>query len=133
MKKYLIIIPLVGLVVYGLIALIRWDPQAKNNTSTNGISTNVRIINGTQYIDLTAKGGYSPKETIAQAGIPTVLQVTTNGTFDCSSAITIPKQQISETLPASGTTEIALGTPSLGPLQGTCSMGMYRFEIDFAV
>lgn len=133
MKKYLIIIPLVGLVVYGLIALIRWDPQAQENTLANGMSTNVSILNGTQYIDLTAKGGYSPQETIAQAGIPTVLQVTTNGTFDCSSAITIPQQKISKTLPASGTTEIVLGTPSLGLLQGTCSMGMYRFEIDFAV
>ncbi len=130
MKKKILFLAVVGLALYGLVALIRWDP----NATTVGTSQNVVVAeDGIQYIDLTAKGGYSPRKTIAQAGIPTVLTVTTNGTYDCSSAIKIPDEQISQDLPATGQTDIALGTPAAGLLQGTCTMGMYNFEIDFQV
>ena len=127
MIKKLIVLSVAGLALYGLVALIRWDP----NAAAGATSDNVTVADGTQYIDLTAKAGYSPRQTIAQAGIPTVLKVTTNGTYDCSSGINIPNEGISQTLPASGTTKITLGTPLAGLLEGTCSMGMYRFEIDF--
>ena len=127
MKKKLIALAAASLLIYGLVALIRWDP----NAATAGNGDNVMVENGTQYIDLTAKGGYAPRKTVAQAGIPTVLKVTTNGTYDCSASINIPTQQIGQALPATGTTAIALGTPTAGLLQGTCSMGMYQFEIDF--
>ncbi len=92
---------------------------------------NVSVVDGKQIIDLTAKGGYSPLESVAKAGIPTILRVSTKGTFDCSSAIRIPSMDISMNLPASGVTEIDLGSPQLGTLQGTCGMGMYPFAIDF--
>lgn len=128
MHKKLITLAIMGLALYGLVALIRWDP----NADSSGTSANVVIEAGTQYIDLTAKGGYSPRKTLAQAGIPTVLQVSTNGTYDCSSSINIPEQNIVEYLPPSGTTNITLGTPAAGTLQGTCAMGMYWFEIEFA-
>lgn len=127
MKKLFIIIPVVGLLLFGLVALIRWDPQGMSAATTD----NVSIVDGIQFIDLTAKGGFVPGKTEAQAGLPTVLNVTTAGTYDCSSTINIPDQNISQLLPASGTTEIDLGTPQVGLLQGTCAMGMYKFEIDF--
>lgn len=125
MKKKLIILSIIGVSLYGLVALIRWNP----NASANG--NNVTVVDGTQYIDLTAKGGYAPQTSTAKAGMPTVLKVTTNGTYDCSAGINIPTKGISQYLPASGTTQIALGTPTAGTLQGTCSMGMYHFAIDF--
>ncbi len=96
-----------------------------------GSADNVSIVNGVQVIDLRAKGGYSPRKTTAKAGIPTILKVTTSSTFDCSSALRIPTMNISKNLPPSGSTEIDLGTPSAGTLQGTCAMGMYPFEIEF--
>jgi hypothetical protein len=39
---------------------------------------------------------------------------------------------ISKILPQSGTTDIDLGSPKLGTIQGTCGMGMYPFEINFS-
>ncbi len=38
---------------------------------------------------------------------------------------------ISKNLPQTGSTEIDLGSPQAGKLQGTCGMGMYPFAIDF--
>ena len=92
---------------------------------------NVNIVNGKQIIEITAKGGYQPRQSIAKAGIPTILRFDTNGTFDCSSSVRIPAMKISKSLPQSGTTDIEIGTPSVTTLQGACGMGMYPFEINF--
>lgn len=92
---------------------------------------NVRIEDGKQIVELTAKGGYFPGRSVAKAGIPTVLRFQTNGTFDCSAAIRIPSMNVSTFLPRSGSTDIDLGTPTPSTLHGTCAMGMYSFEIDF--
>ncbi len=82
-----------------------------------------------QIVSIRAKGGYAPKMSTATAGIPTTLRVTTERTFDCSSQLRIPSLNISEALPPSGTREISLGILKPGMLQGTCGMGMYRFDI----
>lgn len=75
---------------------------------------------------MTSKNINMPK-----AGVPTILKVNTRGTFDCSSVLRIPSINVFQNLPPSGTTEINLGTPKVGLLQGTCGMGMYPFEINF--
>lgn len=94
-------------------------------------AANVTVIDGQQIITINAKGGYSPATTIAQAGLPTTLRVATNGTFDCSSAMRIPSLNIKQSLPSSGTTDISLGTPTASNVNGTCSMGMYNFNLTF--
>lgn len=92
---------------------------------------NVTVADNLQTIEIKAKGGYWPRKSVAQAGIPTVLKVNTAGTYDCSAAIRIPSLSIAQMLPPNGLTEIALGTPEAGKLRGTCGMGMYNFEIVF--
>lgn len=92
---------------------------------------NVSVVDGKQVIEITVKGGYSPTQTVAAAGLPTVLRFKTNGTFDCSTALRIPALGVSQRLPQTGTTDIDAGTPAAGQLAGTCSMGMYSFDINF--
>ncbi len=103
----------------------------KDTALTDGdeSGSNVSIVDGTQIVTLQAKGGYQPRVSTVKAGIPTILRVNTTGTFDCSSALRIPSLKISKNLPASGTTDIALGELKPGTLDGTCSMGMYPFEL----
>jgi plastocyanin domain-containing protein len=110
----------------GLMVII---PSQKPADVTPG--SNVTVVNGVQIIDLTAKGGFSPAKTTAAAGMPTTLEINTNGTFDCSSSILIPSLSVSEQLPPSGVTKLDLGNQLVGTLQGTCGMGMYNFEIEF--
>ncbi len=95
----------------------------------DGANANVSIVDGTQIIELRARGGYSPKLSVAKAGMPTVLRVNTEGTFDCSAAIRIPSLKVSKMLPANGSTDIDLGTLEAGSINGNCAMGMYPFEI----
>ena len=90
------------------------------------------IVDGVQIIDITAKGGYSPRVVSAKAGVPTVLRVNTNGTFDCSSSLVIPKLSYQKFLPPSGVEEILIPAEKAeGTMQGLCSMGMYNFQIRF--
>ena len=104
-----------------------------NSTDSNGIAgNNVNIINGKQIIEIRAKGGYSPKVTNAQAGIPTIIKMDTQSTFDCSSAVVIPSLGYRNFLPPSGETLIDVPPQKAGTkLQGLCSMGMYNFSINF--
>lgn len=112
--------------------LITRTPEKTDDTANNEPQKyNVTESNGTQIIELKAKGGYTPRVTLAKAGIPTILRVNTSGTFDCSSAIRIPSLGVSKNLPQSGVTDIDLGTQKVGTLPGSCGMGMYPFEIRF--
>ena len=92
---------------------------------------NVSVVNGVQIIDFAAKGGFAPRKTLAKAAVPTTLRFTTDGTFDCSSSVRLPKLNISQALPQTGITDINIGAQTAGTLQGTCGMGMYPFEVAF--
>jgi len=93
---------------------------------------NVEIRDGIQYVKIDAKGGYLPKVSIAQAGIPTKLVLNTKGTYDCSSVLVIKSLDYVKTLPPDGETEVDIGTGKAGDiLQGLCGMGMYNFQVKY--
>lgn len=123
----------IGLLVSVLLgggAIFAMSPDKNTETaSAQNVSINAE---GRQIIDLTAKGGYSPNRTVAKAGIPTTLKVHTKGTFDCSSALVIPSLDVQTSLTPSGTKEVEIPPQQPGAtIEGSCSMGMYGFEINF--
>lgn len=129
-KKIIISILVIAVVAWGGI----WLSQEKNDSGveTQQTAGNVSMVDGKQIITINVKGGYSPKLTTAKAGIPTVIKMNTQGTFDCSSALTIPSLGISKNLPPSGETLIDVPSQNTSTtLQGLCSMGMYSFAINF--
>lgn len=90
------------------------------------------IEGGIQYVDITARGGYTPRVTKAEAGIPTRIRMRTENTYDCSMALVIPDLGYQAYLPQSGVTEIDVPVEKAqGTLRGLCSMAMYHFQIDF--
>ncbi len=110
---------------------LMFSSGGSSQTGGSAQASNVSIVNGKQIVEVSVKGGYHPQRSVAKSGIPTILRFTTNGTYDCSSSIRIPSLGIGRSLPASGSTDIDLGSPQTGTLQGTCGMGMYSFEVDF--
>jgi plastocyanin domain-containing protein len=91
-----------------------------------------QVIDGKQIIEIKAKGGYTPREILAKADVPTVIKVKTQGTFDCSSALVIPSLNYRKNLSPSGVTEIEVPPQKTGSvINGTCAMGMYGFSIKF--
>lgn len=111
----------------GALVLSLNKPSAQNELPAN----NVTIVDGQQIIDITAKGGYTPRTSTAKAGIPTILRFHTTGTFDCSSYIRIPSMGISKNLPSTGTYDVSVADPKAGALIGMCGMGMYPFQVNF--
>jgi plastocyanin domain-containing protein len=122
---------IVGALLLVMFILLRGGGLSQNTTNTNTTAgSNVTMVDGQQIVTVNVKGGYGPKTSTVQAGIPTILRLITDGTYDCSSAVRIPSLGISRNLLATGVTDVQLGTLAVGTVQGTCSMGMYRFEIE---
>lgn len=113
--------------IFGFVALTgNKPPEAPSKTN---ITTDP---SGKQIIQVNAKTGYTPKLSEAKANTTTILRVSTKSTFDCSTALKIPKLGITKNLPASGDTDIEIAAQPAGTvIDATCSMGMYSFQIKF--
>ena len=113
--------------VVAVILLTRGGAKAGDTTRTN-----VSIVGGSQTIEISAKGGYSPQSTPAKPGPRTSRKIKTSETFDCSSALSIPKLGYQTILSPSGETVVDVPPQKAGTvLTGLCSMGMYSFTIRF--
>lgn len=123
---------MIGSILIALLLIGGAFVASKNNAPDKDVPVNnVRIVDGVQIVEIDAKGGYFPRRSVAQAGIPTILRFNTKGTFDCSLAVRIPSMDISKTLAQSGSTDIDIGVHESSVFKGTCSMGMYPFEVVF--
>ncbi len=114
--------------------LISNKPANSNNNPTPSTASSASVSNegDKQIVNVTAKGGYSPRTIKASANKDTILRVKTNSTFDCSAALSIPSLGVSKMLPPTGSTDFEIGSQLAGTqLDGTCAMGMYRFSIYF--
>lgn len=133
MNRTASIIIIISLVV--VIGIIFAGVSSSKNKVDTGIlqeGQNVEIKDGVQYIKIDARGGYFPRVSTAQAGIPTKLIMNTKGTYDCSASLVIRSLKYQEILPQNGETIIDVGIPVAGePLQGVCGMGMYNFSVNF--
>ncbi|MEO6728570.1 MAG: hypothetical protein ABIM99_01475 [Candidatus Dojkabacteria bacterium] len=123
----------IGIALISLIVIVFLIIAFSNKPVTSSANSGAPIISGDeQIIDLTAKVGYTPQNITAKGNSNTILRVATKNTFDCSSSLRIPSLNITKLLPATGSTDISLGTPIPGTeINGTCSMGMYSFKIKF--
>lgn len=109
-----------------------WFVSLKPNAEAVVAPPTAVIADGKQIIDISAKGGYSPRVVVAKAGVPTVLRITTSGTFDCSASVVVPKLSYQKFLQPSAIEEIPISAEQAqGTLQGLCAMGMYNFQIQF--
>ncbi len=132
MKPRLLVIFLVSLViiVFSFYMLARLFRAGRG--SPGPIGTNVTMENGTQVIAILAKGGYAPRQTNATAGLPTIIRVSTNNSYDCSVSLAVPKLNYQRFLGASETVDIPVtAAEAKGKLSGVCGMGMYSFNINF--
>lgn len=139
MNKTAVTIIIVGLLIgSGIFLMGRYKVSTTSNDTNSSkkseteILNNVEIKDGVQFVTINVRGGYSPRISNAKAGIPTKLIFKTNGTYDCSSFLSIRSINYQKTLPRTGEEIIDIGVPKTGvPLGGTCGMGMYNFNINF--
>jgi len=132
-KPFIVLGIVVAVVVGSLYALVRWTNSTPNQQGTS-VKTDTSVVTmegDTQVVTILARGGYFPNKVSAKAGINTVLRMKVGNSFDCSSSVRIDAINYNQRLNPGETTDIQLGVPSKGPLNGMCSMGMYGFEIDF--
>lgn len=131
MQKNLIVAVGVGVLIILGALFMRGDRADTTKVAPTDITSNVSMEGEKQVVTIGAKGGYLPEVSVAKAGIPTIVRFNTTGTFDCSASVSIPGRDVSQVLPQTGTTDIDIGINEKGPLEGSCGMGMYPFEIEF--
>jgi plastocyanin domain-containing protein len=128
MKGTVVSILGVGLLISGVILF----SNSGTKTAGSGNVNNVSIEGETQIVVISARGGYQPRVSEAKAGIPTVLRVETNGTYDCSASLVVPDANFRGFLKPTGVEEIKLQPQKVGAVvRGLCSMGMYNFSVNF--
>lgn len=129
-KTALIIISVALVIGIGIVFMSGSKSKADSVSPSTESAQNVEIKDGIQYITIDAKAGYSPKVSIAIAGVPTKLILKTNGTYDCSASVVIRSLGYQKILPQTGEEIIDLGVLTSGKeVQGVCGMGMYSFQI----
>ncbi len=131
MQKNLIVAVGVGVLIIVGAFLMREKQVDTVKVVPTDITSNVSMEGEKQIVAINAKGGYLPEVSVAKAGVPTIVRFNTTGTFDCSASVRIPTRDVSQVLPQTGTTDIDIGINQKGPLEGSCGMGMYPFEIEF--
>lgn len=120
------------LIILGSFAIAALIILASFSSSSVDGGDSVREENGVQIIRVLARGGYTPSQVTAKAGMPTRLEVETKGTYDCSAAFVIPQLSYQNMLPSTGITTIDLGVRDAGSsLTGLCAMGMYGVQMRF--
>lgn len=86
---------------------------------------------GVQQLVIEAEStSFTPARIQAEAGAPALLTLRTDGNTGCTRSFVIPSMGIQQALPETGETTIDLGVLEPGTIDFTCSMGMYRGEID---
>lgn len=132
MQTKLTIIATVVAVV--LVGVVLFGGRGSGGGDTGGVAAvgSAVMEDGVQVVDITARAGYSPRVTKAKAGVPTVIRMNTNGTYDCSMALAIPDLDYQSYLKPTGVEEIQVtAEKAQGILRGMCSMAMYHFQVDF--
>lgn len=103
-----------------------------NSSNENKTGEIAMEKDGINYINIYVKGGYSPERITARANQKTILNFITENTYDCGRALVIPDIKYEKILPSSGTTSVELAPRQKNStITGSCSMGMYKFEILF--
>ncbi len=130
MNKIFISIIVAGVLIGGAVML--YVGSGKNSGPAVSDKSEATLSGSTQEIEILARGGYSPRNVVAKAGIPLTIKFKTQGTYDCSSSLSIPELNYRNNLPTTGETYVQIAPHKAGEvLKGTCGMGMYSFSVEF--
>ncbi|QUR66319.1 heavy metal translocating P-type ATPase [Mycobacterium spongiae] len=82
------------------------------------------IDHGVQRVQVTVRGGYSPRVVEVRQGIPVEIEFDRQESGDCSSRVIFPEHQLSAALPAHQRTTVRFTPHEAGSFGFTCSMNM---------
>lgn len=100
-------------------------------TTAQAANPSTKTVGGVQVADITVfPNGYSPSSVQVKAGTPVRLNLTPSGGLGCTAGFRIPKLGITKTLVQGQTTPVEFTPQSPGKYTWTCSMGMFRGELE---
>jgi len=131
MKKMMIVCA-AGAIALGGVWYLASKPSATGAATAPAKPVASALTGNEQVFEITVKEGYQPKEINAKAGVPVILKMKTQGTFDCSATFVIPQLGIREQFQATGEKSITIPAQKAGDsVRGVCGMGMFSLVIKF--
>ena len=107
-----------------LIAAILWyffGPKKRTSAQVT--------VAGTQEVNITVKGAYTPDVIVVKAGSPVKLNFYRDETSSCSEEVVFADFGIARKLPAFQTTAIEFTPEKVGQFTFTCGMNMMRGKL----
>lgn len=108
----------------GLIGLVLWYFFGERERVAATFTTS-----GTQEINVTVKGGYSPDVIVVKKGAPVRLNFYRDETSSCSEQVVFGDFGIAKDLPAFKTTPIEFTPEKAGEFTFACGMNMLRGKL----
>ncbi|MFV1989315.1 MAG: cupredoxin domain-containing protein, partial [Acidimicrobiales bacterium] len=87
-------------------------------------SRKAEVVGGTQEVNITVKGGYSPDVIRVQEGVPLKLTFDRQESGDCTSRVVFADFGASKSLPAFGTATLEFTPDKVGEFGFACGMNM---------
>jgi plastocyanin domain-containing protein len=107
-------------------------PGSPGTTARPPQGATVRMeADGWQVVQIIASDRYSPGPVVARSGVPTVLEILSEGAGGCLRSFLIPSRGVERHLPVDGLTRVNLGTPQAGTLDFSCGTGAAGGRIEF--
>ena len=128
-----LVIAILGIISVNTGQILRGSVHTLQNYSRAIFGSNTKIGNlakitpdGKQQVTIKVSGfGYSADASVLKVGVPTLLTLTTENTYGCARAFTIPALNLYKILPLTGSETLEFTPTKTGTLTYTCSMGMY--------
>jgi uncharacterized protein len=137
MKFVAIVVLILGLVTLDNGLNLLGSPYSLTNLSRNIFPASQTVsqaaLSPSATLTLQANNyGYQPRQLVAQAGVPILLNVITEKTYSCARDFVIPALKFYTLLPETGMVPVQIPAQKPGTvMRFTCSMGMYTGQIVF--
>lgn len=137
MKFVAIVVLILGLVTLDNGLNLLGSPYSLTNLSRSIFPASQAVsqtaVNPSDTLTLEANNyGYQPRQLVAQAGVPILLNVVTEKTYSCARDFVIPALKFYTLLPETGIVPVQIPPQEPGTvMRFTCSMGMYTGQIVF--
>jgi len=117
-----IIVTLVGFGIIGWIVWYFWLWKGESVAAREGAG-------GSQVVDVTVRGGYSPALVTAEAGRPLRLNFTRREATPCGEEVVLPEFGRRAHLPEGREVSVEVTPREPGEYEFTCGMNMYKGKI----
>lgn len=92
-------------------------------------SAEARLSDGSQSVEVTVDGGYTPNSVVLRQGAPAIIIFNRKDSSSCFSHVVFPDFGINEELPVNKKHQVQIDTSKEGEFNYSCGMNMFHGRV----